>query len=210
MPTTPGGLPYPLGSDPVANGAQDIQDLAEAVDPGLGLYLVTTCTATFAGGTAGSVSNGVVTIGTSNTSVTVANAFSANFDNYLIIITGGSGTQAGLQLQLGSTVTGYYSQTVYGVYTNNTVLGFGPGNASSFANAGYSSANGLDARIELRRPFLAERTVIESSNAGALTGEAFYRLGGFLNDATSYTSFKITPASGSISGAKVRVYGYRN
>jgi hypothetical protein len=32
MPTTPGGLPYPLGSDPVANGAQDIQDLAEAID----------------------------------------------------------------------------------------------------------------------------------------------------------------------------------
>jgi hypothetical protein len=32
MPTTPAGLPYPLDTDPVANGALDIQNLAESVD----------------------------------------------------------------------------------------------------------------------------------------------------------------------------------
>jgi hypothetical protein len=111
---------------------------------------------------------------------------------------------------LGSTATGYYAHTIYNVYTTNTVLGFGPGNSASWTNAGYSSSNGLDAKIELRRPFLSTRTVFESSNAGITTGEAFYRSGGFLDNATSYTAFTLTPASGTITGATIRVYGYRN
>lgn len=32
MPETPSGLPYPAATDPVANGAADIQALAEAID----------------------------------------------------------------------------------------------------------------------------------------------------------------------------------
>jgi len=86
------------------------------------------------------------TIGTSVSSVQVTSAFSANYDNYLIILAGGSGTQAGLRMTLGATTTGYYSHTVYNVYTTNTVLGFGPGNSNNWGNAGYSTSNGLDAR----------------------------------------------------------------
>jgi hypothetical protein len=150
------------------------------------------------------------TIGTGVSSVTVSNAFSASYDNYLIKISGGSGTQAGIRMTLGATATGYYSQTVYGLYTNNTVLGFGPGNSTSWGNAGYSSSNGLSLNCDIFQPFATARTWMMSGNAGILTNEAFYRIGGFLDDATSYTAFTLAPASGTLTGGTIRVYGYRN
>jgi hypothetical protein len=50
------------------------------------------------------------TIGTTVASVTVSGAFSATYDNYKIIVSGGVGsTNITLRLKLGSTTTGYYA-----------------------------------------------------------------------------------------------------
>jgi hypothetical protein len=66
----------------------------------IGLWRVTTCTVSSTGGTAATASNGVITIGAGNTSVTVVNAFSADFDNYLVAVSAW-GTVAGAALYAG-------------------------------------------------------------------------------------------------------------
>jgi hypothetical protein len=33
---------------------------------------------------------------------------------------------------------------------------------------------------------------------------------GFLNDTNSYTSFTLTPVSATLTGGKIRIYGYNN
>lgn len=186
------------------------ETLTSAAMNAVGLWRVTGCTVSSVGGTAATASNGVITIGNGNTSVTVNDAFSANFDNYKITVSGGGGTQAGIRMTLGATATGYYAHTVYNVYTTNTVTGFGPGNSASWTNAGYSSTNGLSLNMEIFQPFDTKRTWMMSANAGILTTEAFYRTGGFLDNDTSYTSFTLTIASGSFTGGTIRVYGYRD
>jgi hypothetical protein len=193
MPTTPGGLPYPLGTDPVANGAQDIQDLAEAVDPGLGLWLVKT-----------------VTIGTTVASVPVTDAFSADFNNYKIVVIGGVGsTTSSLRLTLGTTSTGYYWSGFFVTYASTTVLGQRAANSNNFY-AGAMSTSNLNANIELRSPNLAKTTSFSENSALHLTTGDGGANTGYLNDTTQYTSFTIAAASGTMTGGTIRVYGYRN
>jgi hypothetical protein len=150
------------------------------------------------------------TIGSTVSSVAVTGAFSATYEAYKIIVVGGvtSASAASLKLTLGSTATGYYSKTFFGVYTDNTVYGFGSGNGTSFQNAGQGTTNYLSLTCDLKGPFTSTRTIFTADNCGATTSEAYYQSGGFLNDSTSYTSFTITPSSGTITGGTIYVYGY--
>jgi hypothetical protein len=150
-------------------------------------------------------------IGSAVGSVTVTGAFSATYDNYVIMISGGVGSATGtLRLTLGSASTGYYSKTIYGLYSDNAVNGFGASNAANWANAGYTTTNALSFNATLTNPFLAKNTLINSNNAAATTTDAFYSLQGYLADTTSYTAFTLTPASGTLTGGTIRVYGYAN
>jgi hypothetical protein len=210
MPTTSNGLPYPLGTDPVANGAQDIQDLAEAVNVA-GLWRVRTCTASSTGGTAATASDGVVTVGTANATVTVNNAFSSQFDYYKIIYSGGSGSGTNrMDLQLGSTVTGYVWGLVLGRYDNVGSLSGGSTNDVNWKNVGFTEPDGNLCEIELSNPFLTKKTGIRSqhwdSRFGGGTG--FGTLGGHLRNTTSYTGFTFSLISGTFTGGQIRVYGY--
>lgn len=150
------------------------------------------------------------TIGTGVSSVQVTGAFSATYENYKVIISGGvaSATQTPLRLTFGATATGYYSKTIYGLYSDNAVLGFGAANSSSFQNAGYISTNGLNMNCEIQSPFTATRTAVNSTGIGFATNDAYYNLGGYLNDTTSYTAFTVTPNSGTLTGGTIYVYGY--
>ena len=151
------------------------------------------------------------TIGSAVGSVTVTAAFSATYDSYLIVLSGGVGSAGGtLKTTLGSTSTGYYSKTIYGGYADNVVNGFGAANAASWANTGTVTANTLSYNVTLINPFLAKNTHIFAPNSGSSTTEAFYSFGGYLADTTSYTAFTLTPASGTLTGGTIRVYGYAN
>jgi hypothetical protein len=174
-----------------------------------GLELVTSCTATFAGGTAGSVSNGVITIGSANTSVTVSNAFSALYDNYKIVIIGGVGsTTSSLRLTLGATITGYYWSGYFVTYASTTVLGQRAADSNNWYAGAMSTAN-LNANIELRSPNLAKTTsYFENSALHLTTGDGGSNTG-FLNNTTQYTAFTIAAASGTMTGGTITVYGYR-
>jgi len=149
------------------------------------------------------------TVGTGVSSVTVSDAFSTTYDNYQIQLSGGVGSaDANLRLTLGSTATGYYAGGLYVGYTASTVTGTNTNNGA-FIDIGYGSTNALSGRGEIESPFLAKRTVFRTNPVSSSTGYPFGIFGGFLNDATSYTAFTITPSGGTMTGGTITVYGYR-
>jgi hypothetical protein len=152
------------------------------------------------------------TIGSAVSSVTVSNAFSSTYDNYLITVNGGvASTSITLGLQLGSTTTGYYSAGNYVAYNSATVNGDQQSNQTSFLYAGGGTTDTLDARIELFSPNLAKRTTYRATFARANTTSYYFNNGGYLNDATQYTAFTLTCSGGNnMTGGTVRVYGYAN
>lgn len=175
----------------------------------IGLWKITNATATFTGGTAGSVSNGTVTIGTNNTAVTVSSAFSSNYNNYKIIVNGGAGSTAlNLQLQLGATTTGYYcgynGVTFAGVATIDS-----DNNGTIFTGVGQGTTSSLNMNLDILSPNLAEPTYIGGFRVGGTAGAGF-TFAGFLNDTTAYTAFTIQTSTGNMTGGTIRVYGYRD
>jgi hypothetical protein len=103
MPNTfPANLPYPNSFDPVANGAQNIEDLAEAVNDGGGLWKIATFTAS----------------GTSRALV-CDNIFTSGYENYKIhvkLVSPASNNTLFFQFLdlVGAQITGGYGATSYG------------------------------------------------------------------------------------------------
>jgi len=151
------------------------------------------------------------TIGSAVSSVTVTDAFSATYDNYLITITGGSGTVAGgnTNLTLGSTTSGYYSAGYYMFYNSTVVNGYTVQNGASW-NGSYFSSNGISGEITLQSPYLSKTTIFHSTITTPDTTAYVGNYDGWLNNTTSYTAFTLTTASGTITGGTIRVYGYQN
>ena len=149
------------------------------------------------------------TIGTGVSSVTVTGAFSTDYENYLITVSGGSNNISGsaLNLKLGATVTGYYYSLSYSTY-NTTPAATGGLNVGNWDYVGSGQTTGLNAVIELNSPFLSKGTSIRSSIANS----TFYagNQAGYLNNSTSYTSFILATSVGTMTGGTIRVYGLRN
>ena len=149
------------------------------------------------------------TIGTAVSSVTVTGAFSTDYDNYLITVSGGvaSAGPTVLNLKLGATVTGYYYSLLYTIY-NTTAAATSGVNIGAWDYAGTGQTTGLSADIRLTTPFLTKPTTYRASveNSTFFAGVT----NGYLNNSTSYTSFIIAPASGTMTGGTIRVYGLRN
>jgi hypothetical protein len=149
------------------------------------------------------------TIGSAVSSVTVSNAFSATYDAYKIILTGGASSNSNITLRmtLGSTATGYSMQLIYAAY-GNSPLAAGSTNQTSWLYAGGSSSTTtLSLFSDIYNPFLAEHTYCNGFTVSA--GDAGFA-SGYLNDTTSYTAFTLTPSAGTITGGTIRVYGYLN
>jgi hypothetical protein len=147
------------------------------------------------------------TIGSAVSSVTVSNAFSATYDNYRIIISGGASTGGGdLLLKIGAATSGYKWQVIYGSY-NNVASASGTTTGSSFTYAGALNTSSLSMDVTLLSPFLTEFTycfnpVFNTDFGGVNIG--------YLNNTTSYTDFTITTSGGTITGGTIRVYGFAN
>ena len=152
------------------------------------------------------------TIGSAVASVTVSDAFSADFDNYRIIVSGGSGsTAATLQLQLGSSTSGYYAALATFAYSNGAFTGYGDNNSAQWTYAGASHTGGLSMDVVLYQPFAAIRTgysTIGRTDTRTTGSGSFGQ--GFHDSATSYSSFIISPNTGTMTGGTIRVYGFRN
>ena len=153
------------------------------------------------------------TIGSAVSSVTVTDAFSSTYDNYLITITGGVGSTSNnnLELTLGSTTTGYSFAGVYMNFNSNTVNGFSL-NAGSYMHGGYFTTNTLCTEIVIQNPNLAKRTIFFSRTVAATATNLTADYKGFLDNNTQYTAFTFTRsgASATLTGGEIRVYGYKN
>ena len=189
------GFPYPLGTDPVSQGDNDIRALAEDVETVLatnGLWLVKT-----------------QTIGSGVSSVTVTDAFSADYDNYLVTYTGGVGsTSTFLKMTLGSTTANYY-YAVNGHTYANAAANSGSANVA-FLFGGWITTVGGPTEIVVINPQKADRTEFYMRTVIVDTSGGIYHGGGYLNDTTAYTAFTFTPNAGTITGGTIRVYGYSN
>tara|TARA_R110000868_G_scaffold1342_1_gene10316 strand:+ start:77 stop:643 length:567 start_codon:yes stop_codon:yes gene_type:complete len=163
----------------------------------------------FASTNGGLVLVSATTIGSAVSSVTISSAFSATYDAYKIVVSGGVGSANGsLQLQLGSTTSGYY-----GGFGGSTFAGAGDAggyaNTANFQNVGRGSTNTLQMSVELQNPFDTKNTyaqysfIVNDSAAGRAR-----MTGAFLNNSTSYTAFTIVVETGTLTGGTVAVYGY--
>ena len=148
-------------------------------------------------------------IGTTVSSVAVTSAFDATYETYKIVISGttSSSTSDALNLQLGSTTTGYYSASVGAYYdsASGSTNVRQSNNGSNFKFAGGITNNFVSLNIDIVNPQVAEITTI-----GAFVPyyNSAYETSGYLNDSTQYTGFTIIPATGTITGGTIYVYGY--
>ena len=146
------------------------------------------------------------TIGSSVGTVTVSDCFSATYEAYKIVISGGVGSDANnsFSMKLGGSNTGYYYNMLYTQY-NNTLQADSGSNATAWYNFGSIDTTALSMVVELNNPFLAKNTTF--STAVTRTGVAGASQG-LHTVATSYTGFNLTPDIGTLTGGTIRVYGY--
>jgi len=151
-------------------------------------------------------------IGTAVSSVAVTNCFSATYDTYRVIISGGgvSNNDAELRLQLGSLTTLYYSGQFGTDFTSGAFAGRGINNAANFSFAGFVNTASIKLNVDIVDPFLASRTFISSFNNFIFANNAFAMLVGEQRSSTSCTGFSVFPSSGTLTGGTIRVYGYKN
>jgi hypothetical protein len=149
------------------------------------------------------------TIGTTVASVTVSGAFSATYDAYKIIITGGTGSalDADLNMTLGATTSAYYIAEPGANYSGGTFNGTSTNNGAAWNSIGRVLHDGLNMNVEVNAPFLAKNTFITGAISNENTARTF---AGRLQNSTSYTAFTLTPSSGTLTGGTIRVYGYQN
>jgi hypothetical protein len=197
--TTNYGFEIPDDTDLVKDGALAMRDLGQDVDTQLftalggdypGLRLVKK-----------------QTIGTAVSAVTVTGAFSATYENYKIMISGGaSSALTFFNLKLGSSTAQYYQARMSMIYSSNTMNNGVDNNAVAWTNAGaLNGVSGIHANIDLIGPYLTTYTgltAMDMRDGFAGTANGIQRVG------TSYTDFTITAASGTMTGGTIYVYGY--
>jgi hypothetical protein len=150
-------------------------------------------------------------IGAGASNVVVTNAFSTDFDNYKITLTGGVGTGiANYSCVLGSTATGYFSSRIKNQPNNGSVVGNGIDNSTSWGYFGQGNTGWINVNCDVLNPFLARTTVYNGSYM--IENGSNSEIGttqGFQTSTTSFTGFTITFGGTTVTGATLRVYGYR-
>lgn len=194
-----------LNSPSHAGQHQDLNDAVEKIETYMGLVKVIPTGAT--NGTVGAT--GTVTIGNAVSSVTVSGAFSSLYDNYLVQVVGGVASLGDNgAMTLGSATTGYYGALMYTNYASaSTYQGAGNSNSANFQFIWRHMTSALQAHITFLGPNLAKRTFVDG---WWVADSASGRYHGYHDSTTQFTSFTLSPGSGTLTGGTIRVYGYRN
>lgn len=208
------GLPYPLDTDPVPMAPSDIEDLALATETmfstkaGLKRVIPT--------GTHTNITfdaNGNGTPALSQSTFTIAGAFSASYDAYRIEWTGQASTVGTTwSISYPSITTGYYGTLIYNRPNASTPTGATDNNAARHTWLGWGGTSGNSMQFDVYQPFnsgvrahIAGTYWETSSFAGAAIGQ----YAGLVDSTASITAITFTVASGVISTAgQVRIYGY--
>jgi hypothetical protein len=147
------------------------------------------------------------TVGSGVASVSVSDAFSATYDAYKIIWSGGTmSADTNLLMTIGAANTAYYLALVYGSFGGGSASVAGNSNSVAWSWGGGGGSDGADASVELSNPFLTRTTQMQARiRYSSVYGNSV----GHLANNTSYTSFAFAPASGTMTGGTIVVYGYR-
>lgn len=150
------------------------------------------------------------TVGSAVSSVTVSNAFSSSYDNYLVLYQGGSSSATNdIRVTFGATATGYYSSGYYMNFSASTMNGQFINNGA-YISAGRGTTAGNNLRMDVFGPNLADETIVFINSVGPVTTDVSQINQGFVNNTTQYTAFTLTPSTGTLTGGVIRVYGYQN
>ena len=149
------------------------------------------------------------TIGSAVSSVTLSGIFSADYDNYRILISGGFGsTGTYLRFQFpGAPTADYYKQLIYGAWTTGNAQLAGSAGTDPFWNyMGTVATTSLQACVDIQSPYLSEHTYAHSYYArGPHLGGVSMSL---IDNTASYTDLNVFPATGTFSDGNIDVYGY--
>jgi hypothetical protein len=150
------------------------------------------------------------TVGTGVPSITVTDAFSSEYSNYRITWTGGTkSANDAVALKLGTTaVNTHFGSFIYADFTGVGVTSVPDNNSAFFSNVGGANSDGGGAIIDVYGPNLPVNTRIAAF--GIHYGTRFGTYAGLFNATTQFTSFVLAPATGTMTGGTVRVYGYRD
>jgi len=99
----------------------------------------------------------------------------------------------------------YYSSLFYITYSTASGAAAADNNAAQWSFVGNADTNTTKFEMDIINPFLAKHTYFRSSY---VTGTNAGFESGLHQVATSYTDFTITPASGTLTGGTIYVYGY--
>jgi hypothetical protein len=149
------------------------------------------------------------TIGNGVSSVNVTGAFSATYDNYKILISGGVGsTGADLQLSLDGITTGYYSCLTYQNFGSTVVIGAAANNAARWSWTGAGSTAALTMNLDLIAPNLAKPKIANAiyNELGINATNGISRQ--YNGSTTQATGLTVTPSGGTLTGGTIYVYGY--
>jgi len=197
--TTPNyGWPVPTSTDYVKDGATAIEALGDAIDAtvfGLPSSALTLISST--------------TVGSAVASVTVSSAFSATYDNYRILISGITFSSTGQSLTMvfnNSSGSFYYYGGQDQEYAGGITARSGSG-VSSLVVALTGASSTTNCNIDVFNPFLTQATGFIAQSASSTYSA---RHAGYNSTASSQTGFTFTPAAGTMTGGKIKVYGYKN
>jgi hypothetical protein len=194
MPTTTKmGIVYPSSTDLVKDGATAMGTISTTVDSKTGLVLLNTTTLT------GSATSAA------------ANTFSANFQNYKIVLnyvlSGGSTMKLRLVAAGTPVSTTTYRRTGWYYFSTSASGYFDASNSGTSFNL--ADAATAFSSIDLFRPFEAATTgFIAQTTHDTGTNNIGLVLAGLNTNATSYDTIQLSPDSGTFSSGTMRIYGY--
>ena len=153
------------------------------------------------------------TIGSGVSSVTVTNAFSSTYDSYQIVIEGTTNGTAGAAMLFRCVDSGgtdnasnWRGNTFYvvsggaGGLTNDNFTSNASGQCGGFSTSAGSMA------FLVQSPFASTRTQL----AFTMADNNYWRTSAaVLDNATSYTGFKLVSNAGTFTGGTITVYGFR-
>jgi len=148
------------------------------------------------------------TVGSAVSSVTVTGAFSSTFDNYRIVMAGVdcSATNNNVYFQLSGLTTQYYFSGIYVSGAGAPANHYG-NNVPSFICGRTGTVAATTLVLDVMSPNLGQRTAMQSVGSANLQS---FIVNGFAQTGTAFTAFVIGLSGGTMTGGKIRVYGYNN
>lgn len=149
-------------------------------------------------------------------SVVVDDCFSAEYDNYRIVMEGLTSASGYLRLRFRADGVDNTSAAYASTAVLQRLIGSGGlvGNVGGLVNNGLVGYHGLlkvQASLDVCAPFAPRSTAYNAAGLGLIsTGEGYGGVTvGMFNGSASFDGFTLYPESGLITG-KLHVYGYRN